>query len=67
MAIETPAFQVGDWVKATSGDYDYEGVVVAVVQKWERDLSAPAIGKYRFIVQNDRGQLYIYGEKGLTL
>lgn len=51
--------KVGDRVKKDSGDYTYEGTVVARFTK----LS----GKVRFVVEDDRGLLFIFNEKQLKV
>ena len=50
-------FQVGDNVKKITGDYKFEGVVVAAFEK----LS----GKQRYVVENEDGILHIFSEKNL--
>ncbi len=52
-------FKIGDKVKKIGGDYQYEGTVVAVFTK----LS----GKTRLIVEDSRGLLFIFNEKGIIL
>lgn len=51
-------FNVGDRVEKVGGDYQFEGVVVAVFTK--RDPS-----RVRLVVEDDRGVLHIYSEKNL--
>lgn len=51
-------FQVGDKVEKISGDYTFEGIVVAAFSK----LS----GKTRYVVENPDGILHIFSEKQLT-
>lgn len=50
-------FQVGDKVSKSGGDYRFDGVVVAAFKK----LS----GVDRYVVEDDRGVLFIYNEKNL--
>lgn len=52
-----PNFALGDKVSKVGGDYQFDGVVVAVFQK----LS----GVWRFVVEDDRGVLHIYGPTNL--
>jgi hypothetical protein len=49
---EEQYFKVGDHVYKTSGDYKFDGIVVAVFPK----LS----GKVRLVVEDDRGILHIF-------
>ncbi len=50
-------FQISDRVEKVGGDYQYEGVVVAVFTKRS--------GKVRLVVEDDRGLLFIFNEQGL--
>jgi hypothetical protein len=50
-------YKVGDRVEKVGGDYTFEGVVVAAFCK----LS----GAERYVVEDDRGVLHVYGEKNL--
>jgi len=52
-------FKVGDKVSKNGGDYKFDGVVVAAFTK----LS----GVVRYVVEDDRGVLFIYNEKNLKL
>jgi len=52
-------FNVGDKVIKDSGDYKFEGVVVAAFYK----LS----GAPRYVVEDDRGILHVYSFKNLKL
>jgi len=49
----------GDKVKKVTGDYRFEGIVVARFVK----LS----GKVRYVVEDDRGILHIFSEKNLEV
>jgi hypothetical protein len=49
--------KIGDKVSKVTGDYNFEGVVVAVFQK----LS----GATRYVVENQDGILHIFSEKNL--
>jgi hypothetical protein len=50
-------FVPGDLVAKTSGDYKFDGIVVAAFQK----LS----GQTRYVVEDDRGILHIFSAKNL--
>lgn len=50
-------FEVGDSVSKVGGDYRFDGIVVAAFTK----LS----GVWRFVVEDDRGILHIYGPNNL--
>jgi hypothetical protein len=50
-------FRVGDKVQKVGGDYSFAGVVVAAFVK----LS----GAMRYVVEDDRGLLFIFAEKNL--
>ena len=52
-------FPVESQVKKVTGDYTFEGEVVAAFQKLN--------GMERYVVQDDRGALHIYGPKNLSL
>lgn len=52
-------FNVGDLVKKITGDYTFEGVVVASFEKIN--------GIVRYVVEDDRGALHIYSAKNLGL
>jgi hypothetical protein len=53
-------FQVGDTVSKIGGDYTFEGVVVAAFTKRN--------GKYvRYVVEDDRGLLFIFNSLQLAL
>jgi hypothetical protein len=52
-------FGVGDRVRKDSGDYRYEGEVVAVFTK--------SSGVVRLVVENDDGMLFIFNESQLKL
>jgi hypothetical protein len=52
-------FRVGDRVLKDSGDYRYEGEVVAVFTKRS--------GAVRLVVENDDGMLFIFNESQLKL
>lgn len=51
--------KIGDKVKKVTGDYNFEGFVVAVFEKLN--------GKVRLVVENPDGILHIYSEKKLEL
>lgn len=53
------AYKVGDKVRKCGGDYRFDGVVVSVVTK----LS----GETRYVVEDDRGVLFIFNVKNLRL
>ncbi len=50
-------FSPGSKVSKTSGDYKFDGIVVATFQK----LS----GQTRYVVEDDRGILHIFSAKNL--
>lgn len=50
-------FLVGNLVSKTSGDYKFDGVVVAAFQKTS--------GQTRYVVEDDRGILHIFSAKNL--
>ena len=52
-------FKIGDKVEKISGDYKFEGVVVAIFYK----LS----GLNRIVVENGDGILHIFSDKNLRL
>jgi hypothetical protein len=52
-------YAVGDEVFKSSGDYYFNGFVVAVFQKKS--------GAVRYVVENEAGILHIFSEKQLTL
>jgi hypothetical protein len=52
-------YKVGDKVKKVTGDYKFEGTVVAAFEK----LS----GKPRYVVENEDGILHIFSDKNLKL
>jgi len=52
-------FKVGDYVIKRSGDYTYEGVIVARFTKQS--------GVVRFVVEDERGLLLIMGRHQLSL
>lgn len=51
--------RVGDRVRKTVGDYDFDGVVVSVFQKLR--------GETRIVVENDDRLLHIFSEKQLEV
>lgn len=51
--------QVSDKVKKITGDYSFEGEIVAKFTKKS--------GVIRFVVEDDRGILHIYSEKNLQV
>ena len=51
-------FAIGDFVHKKTGDYRFEGVVVAVFTKINPD-------HVRLVVEDDRGILHVYSEKNL--
>lgn len=52
-------FKIGDYVIKNTGDYTFEGEVRAVVSKKS--------GEVRFVVEDDRGLLFIFNENQLKL
>jgi len=50
-------FKLKDKVRKVGGDYKYEGVVAGIVYKKS--------GQIRYVVEDDRGMLFIFNEKGL--
>ncbi len=52
-------FNIGDKVKKTGGDYRFDGIVVAAFAKTS--------GKHRFVVEDDRGILHVFGETNLEM
>lgn len=52
-----PKFEVGNSVSKVGGDYRFDGIVVSAFTK----LS----GVWRFVVEDDRGILHIYGPNNL--
>lgn len=55
--MDQTKFAVGDSVRKVGGDYRFDGIVVAAFQK----LS----GLWRYVVEDDRGILHIYGPNNL--
>lgn len=53
------AFEVGDYVRKDGGDYRFEGWVDAIIVKRS--------GQVRFVVEDNRGLLFIFSEKDLKL
>ena len=51
-------FNVGDRVAKLEGDYTFHGYVVAKFQKRS--------GVWRFVVEDDRGLLFIFSDKQLV-
>jgi hypothetical protein len=51
-------YKVGDAVAKTGGDYTFAGIVVAAFYKQS--------GAVRYVVEDDRGLLFIFNEGGLT-
>lgn len=56
-AVTEAAFTVGANVEKIGGDYTFAGIVVAAFPK----LS----GAVRYVVEDDRGVLHVYGDKNL--
>lgn len=52
-------FSVGDYVRKESGDYRFEGWVDCVFPKRS--------GQVRYVVEDNRGVLFIFAEKNLKL
>jgi hypothetical protein len=52
-------FKIGEKVSKKGGDYRFDGIVVSVFKK----LS----GVERYVVEDDRGVLHIYGQQNLVL
>ncbi len=50
-------FEVGDPVQKVGGDYSFEGIVVAAFKKFS--------GQIRYVVEDERGLLFIFNEKSL--
>lgn len=50
-------FERGDKVKKVGGDYTYEGMVVSIITKRS--------GQTRYVVEDDRGMLFIFNENSL--
>jgi hypothetical protein len=50
--------KVGDLVSKCTGDYSFDGTVVAVFTKINKDL-------VRYVVEDNRGILHIYSAKNL--
>lgn len=60
MSKKKAAFKVGDRVTKVTGDYEYEGIVVAAFAKLD--------GKnFRYVVEDDRRALHIFSGKQLQL
>jgi hypothetical protein len=55
---QTSRFAVGDRVSKRGGDYSFDGTVISVCWK----LS----GHLRYVVEDDRGLLFIFNEASLT-
>lgn len=53
------AFDEGDYVRKDGGDYRFEGWVDAVIVKRS--------GQVRFVVEDNRGLLFIFSERDLKL
>lgn len=54
-----PKFQIGDRVAKRPGDYVYEGEVRALIEKRS--------GALRYVVEDDRGLLFIFAEGQLEI
>ncbi len=52
-------FERGDRVKKVGGDYTYKGFIVSIIHKRS--------GQIRYVVEDDRGMLFIFNEKSLEL
>lgn len=52
--------RIGDRVEKTGGDYWFEGTIIAKFTKLRTGL-------LRFVVEDDRGLLFIFSEKSLKL
>ena len=52
-------FKLGEKVQKVGGDYIYEGVVAGIVYKTS--------GQIRYVIEDDRGMLFIFNEKNLQL
>jgi hypothetical protein len=57
--ISNTPFKLGDPVEKIGGDYTFQGEVVAVVRKKS--------GLVRYVVEDDRGILFIFNEKSLRM
>lgn len=55
----TNKLKVGDEVKKVGEDYTYEGIIAGIVHKRS--------GQIRYVVEDDRGMLFIFNEKSLEL
>lgn len=53
------SYKLEDKVKKTSGDYIYEGTIVGIVCKLN--------GTIRYVVEDNRGLLFIFNEAQLVL
>ena len=52
-------FIIGDKVEKIGGDYTFKGTVVAAFHKLK--------GQPRYVVEDDRGLLFIFNEMGIEL
>lgn len=52
-------FNIGDSVSKIGGDYRFDGIVRAVVIKGNGDI--------RYVVEDDRGTLFIFNAKQLDI
>jgi hypothetical protein len=59
MTAPIPAFNIGDAVEKTAGDYVFEGIVAGIIYK----LS----GVIRYVVEDSRGLLMIMNEKQISI
>lgn len=75
MSESAPLFAVGDRVTRKGSDYHFPGIVVACFRKltadqhngiWRAEPTAmPAAGGWRYVIQDDRGTLFIQSDKTL--
>lgn len=65
MSDDKKLYAVGELVEKRTGDYEFPGVVVGIIDKYKRDLSGPS-GVLRYVVQDERGALHIFNASQLA-
>lgn len=58
-------FEEGDYVKKTTGDYTFAGVVVSAFRKYDKELKKQT-GPWRYAVQNTDGLVHIFNGRQLS-
>ncbi|MBI1425820.1 MAG: hypothetical protein GC149_20545 [Gammaproteobacteria bacterium] len=62
----TTEFSWGDRVEKVTGDYTFDGVVIAAMQKVDVDTLQP-VGQVRYAVQNAAGMIHIFNASQLRV